>query len=556
MKQNSGNGHQKVVIGIDIGGTNADSALYDCTAKNVYAHAKVPTNHTDYAATFEALLLKIAEFLPDNKENVVAIHLSTTLSTNLLLEGRGAPVHLLLIGFEKKERLAAEIEKTVKLDSLSMIRGGHTSWGEEIAPFDAEAVRACAKRHQGGKFAVSGLFSPRNPAHEMRAAEILREEGARSVTCGHEIAQAKLNAVKRTVTTCLNASLQPLISEFVDDAERTAKRFGFTCPVMFLKSDSTLVSASWCRQYPIETVFSGPAASLRGAYYLLGDQKPQNMLMADIGGTSTDIGRVEAGSPVFSKEGVTIGAYRTMIPSLDIRSVALGGDSQVAVDKEGSVQIGPCRVSPVCRGGDPRKDYTPTDALNTLGKACIGNPAFSADASERIGAANGFCGSGFAALVWRKTQEELEKNLLLAENREKQYLRVYVGAPGQVFAQEARCDSVARIDPQAAGVASAVGAAVSAVELRCEAVIVHFFLDESYAAFLPHKKMQGMDAALLLSAVKHELQLFLQARAEALGAGEGSVALQEEYFYLGKKRDQNALASIKITAEFLRTREA
>lgn len=550
----------KFVIGIDIGGTNADAALYDCALKQICAQGKVPTDHTDYQRTLQDLLSSMSAHFPRDLQDIVAVNLSTTLSTNAILEGKGAPVNLVLIGFEKQERLISEIMDVIRPASLISIPGGHTSWGEERGEFDEAALRSCLSGHSRERFAVSGMFSPRNPAHEICAANIIQNEFDGVVSCGYELARSKLNAVKRTVTAYLNASLIPLIERFIDDAEKTVSSFGLTCPVMFLKSDSTLVSSRWCRKYPIETIFSGPAASMRGACHLVGAVNTRGLVVADIGGTSTDIGCVQDGSPVFSNEGASVGTYRTMVPSLEIRSIALGGDSEVKVSERGGLQIGPCRVVPFCRSGGKFLEtgitctedygYTPTDAINTLGKASINNVSLSKEASEWFGGVAGLHAEKFAERVWEKTTEKLETNIIEVIGWNKQYTRVYVGAPGAVFADAAAEKNVARIDAEDARVASAIGAATSAVELKCEATIVHSFEDETYTAFLPHAKLQGKDLELLLEQTERAIIEYLTKQAKLMGEADGHVKLARSYMYLTKKRVSDVVNSVTILAEF------
>ena len=340
------NAGRSFTIGIDVGGTNTDAVIYDCAKAVVVSSVKIPTKHSNYEWSVSAALKSLFATPLIRKKDIISINISTTLSTNAILENRGAPVNLVLIGFAGYPRLVREILAAVKPCSLCCARGGHTSWGEEKEPLDAALLADFAKEHRGELFAVSSMYAARNPRHETKAEEIINSEGCLGITCGNDLARSRLNAVKRTLTAYLNSSLIPLTKELIDGIENAAAENSLAAPVMFLRSDSSLVSAGWCRKYPLETIFSGPAASVRGSQVLAGSSGP--LVAADMGGTSTDIGAVMDGRAVFSEEGAVIGSYRTMIPSLDITTIALGGDSAVSCSQN-ALSVGPQRALPLCR---------------------------------------------------------------------------------------------------------------------------------------------------------------------------------------------------------------
>lgn len=339
-------------IGIDVGGTNTDGVLYDCIEKKIAASVKMPTEHTSYAKAISGALESLIGSCKKSGMEVASLNISTTISTNTLLEDKIEPSNLILIGFERYPHIVSEIEKTIRPLSIFKVRGGHNGWGKERECFDREAVANFEKGRAGELFTVSSFYSPRNPQHEITAKEILLSNGSGHVTCGHELSYSKLNAVKRTVTAYLNTSLVPVAGRLLDDLRSVSKKFKLSCPIMFLKSDSTLVPAEWCRRFPIEMIYSGPAASLRGAYYIAEGDQQSSFIVADIGGTSTDIGRIEKGRAVFSEEGAKVGSYKTMIPSLDIMSIALGGDSRVEISETKKISVGPKRSVPLCRASE------------------------------------------------------------------------------------------------------------------------------------------------------------------------------------------------------------
>lgn len=348
----SDKGGPRYNIGIDVGGTNTDGVLYDCIQKRIAASVKIPTEHSSYAKAIESSLKALIGDCGNKSSEVASLNISTTVSTNALLEGKGEPSNLILIGFEGYQHIVSDIEMSIRPLSLLKVRGGHTGWGKERESFDRESVEIFVKNRPGELFTVSSLYSPRNPEHEIAARRILLSNGAGHVTCSHELSYSKLNSVKRTVTAYLNTSLVPMANRLLNDISTVINKHKIACPVMFLRSDSTLVPSEWCRKFPIEMIYSGPAASLRGAYFIAGDGRQSSFIVADIGGTSTDIGRIENGRAVFSEEGAKIASYRTMIPSLGILSIALGGDSKIKMSGANKITVGPERSVPLCRASE------------------------------------------------------------------------------------------------------------------------------------------------------------------------------------------------------------
>lgn len=361
-------GGSRYNIGIDVGGTNTDGVLYDCVEKKIVVSVKIPTVHSSYAKAIESALRALIGGCGNKSSEVASLNISTTVSTNALLEGKGASSNLILIGFERYPHIVSDVEMTIKPLSLLKVRGGHTAWGKERYSFDREAVEKFVKKRTGELFTVSSLYSPRNPEHETAAQRILLSNGSGHVTCSHELSYSKLNSVKRTVTAYLNTSLIPVANRLLDDISTVVKKNKISCPVMFLRSDSTLVPSEWCRKFPIEMIYSGPAASLKGACFIAGECRQSSFIVADIGGTSTDIGRIENGRAVFSEEGAKIGSYRTMIPSLDIMSIALGGDSKIEISKAEEITVGPERSVPLCRASE-ETGFSAGDVIDCLIKS-------------------------------------------------------------------------------------------------------------------------------------------------------------------------------------------
>jgi N-methylhydantoinase A/oxoprolinase/acetone carboxylase beta subunit len=341
-----------IALGIDTGGTYTDAVLVNQSSSQVMAGAKALTTYHDLSAGIGQAVAAVFEGQATSPADVRMVGLSTTLATNAIVESRGSPVCLLLIGYDPELIRQYGFEHDLVTRDVVYLRGGHDGAGCEIEPLDEAAAREAilARRDRVEAFAVSGYFGVRNPAHELRVRSLVEEltasvEGqSLPVTCGHELT-TRLNAVRRATTTALNARLIPLLQELVATVRSTLDGLGIVAPLMVVKGDGSLVRAEWAMQRPIETVLSGPAASVVGAWHLAGRR---DVWVVDVGGTTTDIAVLREGRPRLSPEGAQIGTWRTMVEAVDVHTVGLGGDSLVIVDAEGRLIIGPRRVVPLC----------------------------------------------------------------------------------------------------------------------------------------------------------------------------------------------------------------
>ena len=335
-----------VALGIDTGGTYTDAVLVDHASGKVLAGAKALTTRHDLSVGIGQAVAAVFDEQAMSPAEVDLVALSTTLATNAIVEGQGSPVCLLLIGYDPALIRQYGFERDLATRDVVYLRGGHDGMGNEIEPLDEAAAREdiLARRDRVEAFAVSGYFGVRNPAHELRVRALVEELTALPVTCGHELT-TRLNAVRRATTTSLNARLIPLLRELIATVRRTLNEQGITAPLMVVKGDGSLVRAEWAMQRPIETILSGPAASVVGAWHLAGRR---DVWVVDVGGTTTDIAVLHDGRPHLNPEGAQVGEWRTMVEAVDVHTVGLGGDSQVYLNSEGQLVIGPRRVVPLC----------------------------------------------------------------------------------------------------------------------------------------------------------------------------------------------------------------
>lgn len=336
-----------MLLGVDTGGTYTDAVLLQ-DEETVLASAKALTTRQDLAigigAAVRAVLAE-ANVLPGD---IALASLSTTLATNALVEGQGGRVALITIGFRERDLESHGLTEALRGDPALVITGGHDHAGAEAAPLDEARLLAFLEEQgpQVSAFAVAAQFATRNPAHELQAMELVSSRTGRPVSASHQLS-AKLNGPKRAMTAVLNARLVGLTHRLIGRAEATLKELGIEAPLMVVRGDGALISSAQAQERPIETILSGPAASLVGARWMTG---AETAIVSDIGGTTTDVALLQGGRPKIDPAGARVGPYRTMVEAVAMRTTGLGGDSEVhfiAEGLRGGLRLGPRRVLPI-----------------------------------------------------------------------------------------------------------------------------------------------------------------------------------------------------------------
>jgi N-methylhydantoinase A/oxoprolinase/acetone carboxylase beta subunit len=365
-----------VRIGIDVGGTNTDAVLID--RQRVRAWRKAPTS-TDVSSGISQALSEVmgqANVAPSELETVV---IGTTHFTNAVVERR----HLLKVGVLRIALPATQglpplvdwpedIKDEVK-GSVIMVRGGYQYDGRLNSTLDTDGVRQAARQFRElglTSIAISGLFSPVNGEMELEAEAIIRDviPDAR-ITLSHKI--GRLGLLERENAAIMNASLADLSTAVVQSFRQALKDMGITAPFYVSQNDGTLMSADVVEKYPVLTFASGPTNSMRGAAFLSG---LDHALVADIGGTTTDIGMLVNGFPRESSVNVNIGGVRTNFRMPDILALGLGGGSIITTND--AIKVGPQSVGyqilnkALVFGGDT---LTTTDIAVAAGYADIGD---------------------------------------------------------------------------------------------------------------------------------------------------------------------------------------
>ncbi|MBS0366845.1 MAG: hydantoinase/oxoprolinase family protein [Proteobacteria bacterium] len=332
-------------IGLDTGGTYTDSVALDAR-RRVVASAKALTTHWDLSVGLGASLRALLAALPAGltRHEVTLVSVSTTLATNAVVENRFSPICALLVGFDDA-MVARSGLRSAGTGAIVQVRGGHDPTGVEAEALDEAAVMAAVREHapQVAAFAVAAQFSVRNPQHERRVRELIRGACELPVTCSHELS-SRLDAPLRALTAALNARLTPQISHLLEALRRVLAQESIAAPLMVVKGDGTLMRAEVALECPVETVLSGPAASVVGAGFLSG---LSDFAVADMGGTTTDVALVRNGLPAVAAEGAVVGGWRTMVEAVDVRTCGLGGDSEVHFDRERRLRVGPRRAMPL-----------------------------------------------------------------------------------------------------------------------------------------------------------------------------------------------------------------
>lgn len=366
-------------LGIDVGGTNTDAVILN-ERNNVIAKAKSPTTPDVMTGILNSLEKVLNKSGVDPGEIKYAM-LGTTHATNAIVERRKlANIAVIRIGKPATLAIAPltgwpEDLKRKLGKYVYVIQGGHEYDGREIAPFDEAEVKKIASELKDKNIeaiAISSVFSPVNPEHEQKAAEILREAlgGDVEITLSHEI--GSIGLLERENAAILNAAVTKVMKNAVHGFENALKEKGIHARLYITQNDGTLMSADYAVRYPVLTIASGPTNSLRGAAFLSNEK---NAVVVDVGGTTSDIGILVNGFPRESSVAVEIGGVRTNFRMPDLISIGLGGGSIVRVDN-GDVRVGPESVGykiteeALVFGGDT---LTATDIAVAAGRYELGD---------------------------------------------------------------------------------------------------------------------------------------------------------------------------------------
>lgn len=442
-------------IGVDVGGTNTDAVLMEGT--RVHAAMKSPTT-ADVSSGIRAAITACLEQSGTRASAVRFVMIGTTHFTNAFVQARGlARVAVVRIGFPAArdippfftwpDHLAAQVRGAV-----FMVGGGYQFDGREIGPLDEDAVaRAAGEIAAAGlrDIAISGVFSGLNDAQEKRAAEILQAAlPVAQITLSSQIGRTGL--LERENAAIMNASLRPMAAHVVAAFENALHDLGLNVPFFISQNDGTLMRAEQVRRYPVLTFAAGPTNSLRGAAFLTGHKQA---LVADIGGTTTDIGMLTNGFPRQTSVHVDVGGVRTNFRMPDILSIGLGGGSRVRATAQG-ITVGPDSVGyrlleeGLVFGGDT---LTTSDIAVASGQADFGDrQALATLSADTV--------SGALDVMHQMMEDALDRMKTTATA-----LPLILVGGGAILISRPLAGISETVTPDHAAVANAVGAAIGQV---------------------------------------------------------------------------------------------
>ncbi|HBW16657.1 MAG TPA: hydantoinase [Desulfovibrio sp.] len=473
-------------LGIDVGGTHTDAVVMD--GRRVVCSCKVPTDHHDLLSSVRQAMRTLLETV--EPAAVTRINLSTTLSTNAIVEGRTEEVGVVVAGGPGIDPEHVRVGRFYQ-----SVPGSIDHRGVEIAGIDADSLDAVAGRYcrEGVRvYAAVGKFSTRNPAHEQAIGGKLMECGD-FVSMGHRLS-GQLNFPRRVATAYYNSAVWRVYNAFADAIENAAHEMGLAAPIHVLKADGGTMPLAVSREVPVESILSGPAASVMGIVALCDIR--EDCVILDVGGTTTDIAVFASGAPVIERDGIDVGSYATLVRALRTHSIGVGGDSRLHV-QAGAVRVGPERMGPSMALGGTQP--TLIDALNYMGKAHVGEVEASRRgirdlaalwdmfperlASEAVTTAVRRIAEAVTELVDAINARPVYTIMELLQGRRVDPVRAYVmGGPAEVL-RPLLADALGRrVDvPEQYAVANAIGAALT----RTTAELELFADTEKGVLFIP-----------------------------------------------------------------------
>jgi len=376
---------EKAVIGIDTGGTFTDVTVLDPRTGRVWT-AKTASTPDDPSRGFITGVLAGMQASGLTAEAIGRVLHGTTVATNLILEGKGPRVAMLVTdGFRfvleigrqdipRHDSLFAWVKpkRPVAPQDIWEIPERMDYTGMAVTSLDEDAVRAAARTIKAagiGAVAIVFLHSYANPTHERRAAEIFVQEYPDALVSSSADVLPVFREYERSMTTALNVYVMPAISSYVGRLEERLRAQKIAAPLLLMKSSGGVTSARTVRHTPVETVLSGPAAGVVGMNFVGAATGFTDMIGIDIGGTSADISLIHGGQPSMTTTG-RVGDWPVGRPMVDITTIGAGGGSIARISAAGGLSVGPESAGavpgPVCYGAGGTEP-TVTDAHLVLG---------------------------------------------------------------------------------------------------------------------------------------------------------------------------------------------
>ena len=361
-----------MLLGLDVGGTFTDAVIIE--GHRVVSSAKRRTTKDNLMQGIgEALDAVLASFDTSNIEQVT---LSTTVVTNTIVEKKEQAVDLYVVTGPGRN-----VDDIFPVSPI-YLQGYTDHRGIVVERTSTDAVRDIARMVQERSgtdlAAVSAKFGVRNPQAELSITEALQER-YNTISNG-SLLSGSLNFPRRTISAYFNSAVMPVFSVFKKNVEDALSARNIKAPLHILKADGGSLPMEHMVSRPVETAFTGPAATVLGLS-ALGAIGNAHTVALDIGGTTTDISLWKQGKPLMTKNGVSIREYPSAVRSFAVTSVGIGGESVVRI-VDGEITVGPERVGPsAALGGN---EPTLGDALIVLGYASYGDTELATQSLQRL----------------------------------------------------------------------------------------------------------------------------------------------------------------------------
>jgi N-methylhydantoinase A len=379
------------VVGVDIGGTFTDFMLYDTESGSVHVH-KVPSTPSEPERAMVAGLSELCSSAGLSPQDVTGVFHGTTIATNAVLEHEGAVVGMIttrgfrdIVHIGRHQRpLHYSVMQDIPWQAAPFVQRRHRKvvterivppTGEILDPLDEDEVRAAAREliEEGVEaVAVCFLFSYLNPQHELRAAEIVREEmpGVFVTTSADIVPQFR--EFERFTTATMSAFVGPKTGSYLERLATALAGQGTQGDLHVMMSSGGVASVESAAERPVTLLLSGPAAGILGGQWAGALAGRERLITFDMGGTSADIGIVtEHGIAEASARDTWIGGYPLLVPMLDVHAIGAGGGSIAFVDAGGAFRVGPrsagASPGPACYG-QGGEEPTISDAHVVLGR--------------------------------------------------------------------------------------------------------------------------------------------------------------------------------------------
>lgn len=486
-------------IGIDVGGTHVDAVLLDSAGALIAKTKQITTSDVMFGIdkSIEALLKHQAI----DRSLIKRAMLGTTHCTNAIVERKGLAsiAHFRLVSPAAKSispltDMPLEFRHSLSIYLFS-VSGGYHYNGKLFSALNEALIRKQLYSIRGQVKAVSvcGLFSPIIDEQERKVEILIKEILGPSTPISLSSQISTIGLLERENATILNAALCNVASNITDGFQETLRRHNINAQLYFGQNDGTLMSLSQAKHFPILTIASGPTNSIFGAAKLA---NIQDAVVADIGGTTTDVGIVKSGFPRQSYLPTEIGGIHTNFRMPDVTSIGLGGGSIVQIDANNEIKIGPQSVGyqlpskALVFGGDT---LTVTDIAVAIGWANIGDTNKVSHLCPKLVKKAAHC---YVVM--------LEKALEKMNNSANDLPVILVGGGATLLPTQLKHSSKV-VRPQHADVANAIGVAMAKVSGSVDIIVL--IENKTLEDFLVQAEEMAINTAIKAGAIPESVEI-------------------------------------------------